>query len=70
MVTFRGDYVHGGTTYDKNHTRLFMGLHLINDGTAVITTWLEESANFLPMAIEEEPAVGKSMKMKAKKKYH
>jgi hypothetical protein len=40
MVAFRGDYVHGGAFYDRNHTRIFMGLTLAED-LDINTTHLE-----------------------------
>ena len=49
MVVFRGDYVHGGTSYKKNHTRIFMGLHL--DGKAVNTTSIQEEEKLPPCDI-------------------
>ena len=42
MVAFRGDYVHGGTFYDLNHTRIFMGLTMIED-VDINTTHLEDT---------------------------
>lgn len=56
MVVFRGDYVHGGTSYNKNHTRIFMGLHL--DGKAVNTTSLQEEKKLPPCDIKGESTVG------------
>jgi hypothetical protein len=58
MVLFRGDYVHGGTSYEKNHTRLFMGLHLVNDGNAVNTTCLQEEEKLPPCDIKGESTSG------------
>ncbi len=55
MVLFCGDYVHGGTSYPHNHTRLFMGLHLIADKNVVSTTCLEEDAKLAPPDIKGEP---------------
>ena len=54
MVVFRGDYVHGGTSYAKNHTRLFMGMHLINDANGINTTCLEEDEKLPPRDIKGE----------------
>ena len=54
MVTFRGNYVHGGTCYDHHHTRIFMGMSLLNDGNGVNTTHLEEDAKHPPSDIQEE----------------
>jgi hypothetical protein len=54
MVAFRGDYVHGGTCYDHHHTRIFMGLSLLNDANGVNTTHLEEDAKHPPSDIQEE----------------
>ena len=51
MVAFRGDFVHAGTCYSRNHTRLFMGLHLIDDSNAVNSTCLEEDEKHLPRNI-------------------
>ena len=43
MVVFsRDDFVHGGTLYARYQTRLFMGLHLIDDVNAVDSNCLEE----------------------------
>ena len=39
MVAFRGDYVHGGAFYDRNHTRMFMGLTLDDDLDINTTHW-------------------------------
>ena len=52
MVAFRGDFVHGGTSYSRNHTRLFMGLHLIDDANAVNSTCLEENEKHPPRNIK------------------
>jgi hypothetical protein len=64
MVAFRGDYVHGGTFYDFNHTRIFMGLTMIED-VDINTTHLEDTKNTPPSDIkrsnyEAEMRVGKS----------
>ena len=53
MVAFRGDYIHGGTYYDRNHTRIFMGLTMIED-VDINTTHLEESEKFPPSEINSE----------------
>ena len=53
MVAFRGDYVHGGTFYDRNHTRVFMGLTMIQD-VDINTTHLEETIKFPPSDIHRE----------------
>ena len=58
MVVFRGDYVHGGTSYNKNHTRLFMGMHLVNDVNGVNTTCLEEPEKLPPCDIKGESTAG------------
>ena len=58
MVVFRGDYVHGGTSYNKNHTRLFMGMHLVNDVNGVNTTCLEEPEKLPPCVIKGESTAG------------
>jgi hypothetical protein len=52
MVVFRGDYVHGGTSYARNHTRFFMGMHLINDANGINTTSLEECEKLPPRDIK------------------
>ncbi len=52
MVAFRGDFVHGGTSYSRNHTRLFTGLHLIDDANAVNSSCLEEDAKHPPSTIK------------------
>ena len=52
MVAFRDDYVHGGTCYGHHHTRLFLGLSLLNDANGVNTTFLEE--DHPPSDIQEE----------------
>jgi hypothetical protein len=53
MVAFRGDYIHGGTYYDRNHTRIFMGLTMIED-VDINTTHLEETEKFPPSDINRE----------------
>jgi len=58
IVLFRGDHVHGGTSYDKKHTRLFMGMHLVNDGNAVNTTCLQEEEKLTPCDIKGESTTG------------
>ena len=58
MVAFRGDYVHGGSSYARNHTRLFMGLQLMDDVHAVNTTFLHEHAKHPPSNIIGEPIPG------------
>ncbi len=40
MVALRGDYIHGSTFYDFNHTRIFMGITMIQD-VDINTTHLE-----------------------------
>jgi hypothetical protein len=52
MVVFRGDYIHGGTSYAKNHLRFFMGMHLINDANGINTTCLEEVQKLPPRDIK------------------
>jgi len=52
MVVFRGDFIHGGTSYARHHTRLFMGLHLIDDMNADNSTHLEEKKKHPPPGIE------------------
>ena len=47
MVAFRGDYVHGGTFYDLNHTRIFMGFTMVED-VNINTPHLEENKKRLP----------------------
>ena len=64
MVAFREDYVHGGTFYDFNHTRIFMGLTMIED-VDINTTHLEDTKTTPPTDIkrdgdEAEMSVGKS----------
>jgi hypothetical protein len=54
MVAFRGAYVHGGTCYDHHHTRIFMGLSMLNDANGVNTIFLEEDAKHPPSDIKEE----------------
>jgi hypothetical protein len=56
MVVFRGDYVHSGTSLNKNHTRIFMGLHL--DGKAVNTTSLQKEEKLPPCDIKGESRAG------------
>jgi hypothetical protein len=51
MVAFRGDYVHGGAFYDRNHTRIFMGLTLADD-LDINTTHLEGNKNTTPPEIK------------------
>ena len=51
MVAFRGDYVHGGAFYDRNHTRIFMGLTLADD-LDINTTHLEVNKNTTPPEIK------------------
>jgi hypothetical protein len=53
MVAFRGDYVHGGTFYDLNHTRIFMGLTMIED-VDINTTHLEDTKKTPPSEIKRE----------------
>ncbi len=53
MVAFRGDCVHGGTFYDLNHTRIFMGLTMIED-VDVNTTHLEDTKKTPPSKIKRE----------------
>jgi hypothetical protein len=53
MVAFRGDYVHGGTFYDLNHTRIFMGLTMIED-VDINTTHLEDTKKTPPSDIKRE----------------
>jgi len=64
MVAFRGDYIHGGTFYDFNHTRIFMGLTMIED-VDINATHLEGTKKTPPSGIkkdgdEAEMRVGKS----------
>jgi hypothetical protein len=64
MVTFRGDYVHGGTFYDFNHTRIFVGLAVIED-VDINITHLKDTKKTPPSDIkrdgdEAERSVGKS----------
>jgi hypothetical protein len=54
VVAFRGDYVHGGTCYDHHHTRIFMGLHILNGVQGVNTAFVEEDAKHPPSDIQEE----------------
>ncbi len=53
MVAFRGDYVHGGTFYDLNHTRIFLGLKMTED-VDINTTHLEDTKKTLPSDIKRE----------------
>jgi len=55
MVLFCGDCVRGGASYANNHTRLFMGLHLITNKYVVNKTCLERDAKLAPPYIKEEP---------------
>jgi hypothetical protein len=41
MVAFRGDYVHGGTSYDFNHTRIHLPLY-VDGKESTNTTHMEE----------------------------
>ena len=50
MVAFRGDYVHAGTSYDKDNTRIHLPLHVL-DKTGTNTTHLEESGKLPPIDI-------------------
>ena len=64
MIAFRGDYIHGGTFYDFNHTRIFMGLTMIED-VDINTTHLEDTKKTPPSDItrdgdEAETGVGKA----------
>ena len=64
MVALRGDYIHGDTSYDFNHTRIFMGLTMIED-VDINTTLLEDTKMTQPSDIkrdgdEAEISVGKS----------
>jgi hypothetical protein len=61
MVVFRGDFVHGGTSYARHHTRLFMGLHLIDDVNAVNSTFLEEKKKFPPPDIKGVSSMSTSL---------
>jgi hypothetical protein len=61
MVAFRGDYVHGGTCYDHNHTRIFMGLTIVEESSDINTTHLEDDKKNPPPEItgeEEDVEVG------------
>jgi hypothetical protein len=51
MAAFRGDYVHGGMFYDLNHTRIFMGLTMIED-VDMNTTHLEDTKKTSPSDIK------------------
>ncbi len=53
IVAFRGDYVHGGTFFDLNHTRIFMGLTMTED-VDIITTHLEDTKRTPPSDIKRE----------------
>ena len=53
MVAFRGDYVHGGTFYDLNHTRIFLGLTMTED-VDIDTTHLEDTKKTPPSDIKRE----------------
>ncbi len=53
MVAFRGDYIHGGTFYDFNHTRFFMSLTMIED-VDINTIHLEETNKTRPSDIKRD----------------
>ena len=53
MVAFRGDYVPGGTFYDLNHTRIFLGLTMTED-VDINTTHLEDTKKTPPSDIKRE----------------
>ncbi len=53
MVAFRGDYVHGGTFYYLNHTRIFLGLTMTED-VDINTTHLEDTKKRAPSDIKRE----------------
>ena len=55
MVAFRGDYVHGGSFYDRNHTRIFMGLTMSED-MDINTTHLEDTKKTPPPEIKKDGA--------------
>jgi hypothetical protein len=64
MVACRRDYVHGGTFYDNNHTRIFMGLTMI-ENVDINTTHFEDTKKTPPSDIKRdgdkiEMGVGKS----------
>ncbi len=64
MVAFRGDYIRGGTFYNFNHTRIFMGITMIED-VDINTTNLEDTKKTPPSDIkrdgdEAKMCVGKS----------
>ncbi len=61
MVAFTGDYVHGGTCYDRNHTHIFMGLIVVEESANINTTHLEDDKKKPPPEItgdEEDVKVG------------
>ncbi len=51
MVAFGGDYAHGGTLYDSNHTRIFMGLTMVED-LDINTTHLEGETKTPPSDVK------------------
>ena len=52
-MAFRGDYVHGGSFYDRNHTRIFMGLTMSED-MDINTTHLEDTKKTPPPEIKKD----------------
>ncbi len=58
MVVFHGDYVHGGKSYKKSHTCLFMGMHLVNDGNVANITCLQEEEKLPPCDIKGDSTIG------------
>jgi hypothetical protein len=53
MVAFRGDFVHGGTSYARHHTRLFMGLLWpMTWKLLILLVWKRKRSFHLPISRE------------------